>query len=266
MKFSEGDRVYDYNGFEYRYVCDTGCGHCVITEGDEEWADRAQILDRVLTKPPVFEAVAELDKLRAEAREAHGEVCAARAELKEVQGRIKALSKRSAALKRIEDHLDGKVTHFALNKHGKIQVMTKEDGLQYFGYHGNKDGQKLLVLFGLSGGDLEWRLNDYPDGNGGHCAVVPCFSAEEATKHAEEMILSAAESARDYELPSLMASASACGVPFPADKRAAALAYGLSDAKRHEKTAIESLSERRSIRESAEAALAHALADDEATK
>ena len=86
--------------------------------------------------------------------------------------------KRYEALQRLEDFIDGKITHYAILNTYRPEIVKFEDSKSEY----SRDSLKLLTLFGDTKGNLEWYLNTYCDGSGGNQIVMPCQSEEEAKR------------------------------------------------------------------------------------
>ena len=89
--------------------------------------------------------------------------------------RVKKL-KKYKALQRLEDFIDGKITHYAILCSYRPEVIKFGDTKSEY----SRDKLKLLTLFGNTEGNLEWGLNCYSDGSGSNETVVPCISEDEA--------------------------------------------------------------------------------------
>jgi hypothetical protein len=158
---------------------------------------------QVYPEPPVeklHEKIRELDAQLAEKRAALREVEQTRRDIAATEAadkkRMEALGKRSEALTRIEDFLDGKITHF-VNTHsydwqddyGKGITITKASDEKCGDDKYSRD-LKLLVLLGRSKGDIAWGLHRYSDGSSsGYSWVYPCCSLEEAQETAKRLTL-----------------------------------------------------------------------------
>lgn len=152
-------------------------GDQVEEDHGETWIERGKLYP----KPPIdvmdkvfAEKAAELERLRKERMELTSGVNAAE---REVAERFKRLAKFKG-LERLEEVLEGKFTHFVTGAYGGYQILSKESGLKQRDQYDKK--LKLLSLFGDTGGDLEWRLNEYRDESGSWMQVYPCFSEEDA--------------------------------------------------------------------------------------
>ncbi|WP_105430179.1 hypothetical protein [Neorhizobium sp. T6_25] len=105
---------------------------------------------------------------------------------RQIKDRLAKL-KKYEGLDRLEDFIDGNITHLVLvDEDYKIVGLERLDEMEY----GRKRGMKLVTLFGASGGDLVWRVNQYSDGSGsGSWEIIPCASEEEAVAKRAERIL-----------------------------------------------------------------------------
>lgn len=164
-----------------------------------------------LTHWPQVYAQPPVEKLHARVAELTQQCDAKRAEMREVEKlrreiaateandkkRMAALSMRSEALTRIEDFLDGKITHYVkvssfdwpddIGREIEISEAKKEK----CGDDDYTRDLKLLCLFGRAKGDLAWMLHRYSDGSGsgyGCSWVYPCCSLEEAQEKARKQV------------------------------------------------------------------------------
>jgi hypothetical protein len=202
-----GQTVYDRNGRVYEFAGMMGESAVVRQvfdglgwEGEIEPypSDLASLmpLSQLADEPPtaqivelVLRAENELKRLKNEIAEATSE---ARQAEKQNADRIAKL-KRLSALSRIEDFIDGKITHFAIRtQYGSgVEVKAFDDVMLSKNDYGRFNGEvKLLSLYGTKkdypqhgnmNGDLLWRVNQYYDGSGGGgLTVQPCLSEDEA--------------------------------------------------------------------------------------
>lgn len=121
----------------------------------------------------------EIEDLRTQRRQLRDEVRAALVEREALLDKAKAMP----ALRRIEECLDGRITHWAVEKYGAWQVLTHEEALATEESYTKR--MKLVTLYGdpRTVDGFEFRINQYSDGSGGDNAVaIPCCSAEEAVE------------------------------------------------------------------------------------
>ena len=149
------------------------------TDDGDVVSDDVSLVEKVYDEAPrekidreVLMARNDLAALRVEASTLRGEI------LESQKGRKIIIEKLSQheALKRIEDFLDGKITHFVKWQYGEGIINAtdiKADSSCDRGF-------KLLTLFGRPGQGLTWQLNRYSDGSGGNEEVFPACSLEEA--------------------------------------------------------------------------------------
>lgn len=163
-------------------------------DGDYEYSRGETTFETELFKSApvaiVDEDLAAAEKrLREIERECSTRMSAAVNAEREVKDRLAKLAKYKG-LERLEDFIDGKITHlvypdeYGPGKYG-IEDVSSLDYLDY----GRKQGIKLVTLFGKSNGDLAWRVNQYTDGSGGSWkGIIPCGSIEEAQQKRLERI------------------------------------------------------------------------------
>lgn len=161
-------------------------------EDDEPYfdVDNPRVVERVFDSAPVAiydqqvrELMAKVETLEQRRNALLDELQAAERQQKE---RIAKLSKYQP-LERIEDFLDGKITHYVISEgyhhddsgHYQLKIttpQTEKSGDEY-----NNRDLKLLVLYGKSDRSVEWKLHYYSDGTGGRSHFCwPCTNSEEA--------------------------------------------------------------------------------------
>jgi len=237
-KPTRGDEVYDAGGARYEYLVELPDeGHVVRKlwvedgyEDDEPVYDEPTTLRLVFTEPPVRHINEEVKAATEKLRAVKAEICETESELRllrhELPKRLEELRKRSAAVQRLEDFLDGNITHMVVCQEyrapemGTLEEITKATS----SYDDWK--WKLVTLHGKTGGDLEFRLHQYSTG-GDSVKVVPCTSEADAraelTKHIQSRIEDV-EAMSNRPLASLereMSAADRYGIPFPDEIRKA---------------------------------------------
>jgi len=231
VPFTEGDTVYLESGATYQYVSQYSEGHVVRAfirhEDDEEpYLGRACVVPRVFRLPPreVFEeGIAKLIKTEEEIME---RLKVARQQDAELAARARERAERfkqHAALNRIDDFIQGKLTHYVIKSEygGRIRISTPKE--EKCGDEKFSSDIKLLALFGKSNGNLEWKLSRYSDFSGNQNSEVwLCQSREEAMKIAVELIEATYASYREKPQASCYVkgtaeSAKALGLTVPDD-------------------------------------------------
>lgn len=204
----------------------TGC------DDDEPWfdTDHPAVVARVFDEAPVAvhekrvaELLAEIESLEARASALSCDIYAAEISHKE---RLAKLSKYEP-LARIEDFIDGKITHYViaegwdyrLQECGHVRLRISTPDAERCGNERSRPDLKLLCLFG-SGRDLKWQLNRYSDGSNkewGWC--WPFTSIEEAQSFARKLFDEACEKCSklsdNYGPHELNETAKALGLPAP---------------------------------------------------
>lgn len=185
---TEGETIWLENGQECTYLGVAGDGHivepCLVLEDADEPAVGEQMLVRkVYSSSPRYKfhndiekAEAKLLALRQETRDAH-----------EKHKNIEALKTDTLkslveveALRRIQDFIDGKITHFLGTTWG-ARLITFEEAMQSRDeYDCRPSPLKLLCLFGDSKGVLSWKINTYRDGSGSWKVWQPFTSYKDA--------------------------------------------------------------------------------------
>lgn len=207
MTFEEGQTVYDRSGRVYQFAGMMGKSAIVhpMLEGEgydgepcpypSELAEAKSVSD-IFDNPPIPLINADVALAKQKLKELNDAIAEASAELRNAEkvnaARLEKL-KRYDALSRIEDFIDGKMTHFAIRGQYShdIKVKTFDEVMKCKNDYGRFNGDiKLLSLFGTrkdypqhgnASNDLLWRVNQYSDGSGsGWWIVHPCMSEDEA--------------------------------------------------------------------------------------
>lgn len=206
-KFNRGDTVFDIHGRQGAYIASYGGYHLVAPEydggdyGEPSWGAPEQ-WDQIYLNPPTQKLEAKVDELDKLITEKRNELKRVNTELdqagRQYQEQLKKL-KQHQALRRIEDYLDGKFTHFlhVCDYYGP-KIITKDEALDQ---NDRWDKElKLLTLFGDTKGDLQWRINKYRDGSGNSWNDVhPVSSEEEAIAIARRLFADAVTEWREQE-------------------------------------------------------------------
>ncbi|APQ14691.1 hypothetical protein BJP27_24260 (plasmid) [Pseudomonas oryzihabitans] len=196
-QFEQGQTVFDSEGHEFTYATAVpGHGHVVSARfetydgaGDEVSHDGPDIIHHgpLFADPPTgrrAQQIAILDEQLAQRRQELAQLNDQIRAAKIDQGSLLERLKQHQALQRIDDVLAGRITHVVSVEHGTIAVRSADD-LSDTSWNGKA---RLLSLFGNAKGDLEYQLNRYADGSGDKYEAWPCFSQEEATAKAVELI------------------------------------------------------------------------------
>lgn len=276
--FAAGQTVYDRSGAKYECVEHLSHGRVLVRpiltvttyEGDEEEVAAEAVemrgIAQLSAKKPVqsidaevADAAARLAEIKRQIRDAESDL---RGQEKTILTRVEKL-KAFNGLERVEEFLDGKITHFVIRKsyYNEIEVKTFEELALGKYDNGRLDGTvKLLCLFGKTDSyhakkpSVEWRLNHYYDGSGSWTTCQPATSEEEAkaiatqwveTDFATYLALPEAEK-KPWTMDGSAKSARTLGITIPEE-----IAKGLAD---HKAEAL-----RKNV-ETAEAALAKANA------
>ncbi len=154
-------------------------------DGDYETyaSDQPIIVDprQYYPKPPkphadhsIAEADQKLQTLRQQIRDAEAELRQFAVEEKARLARIT----RHDQLKRLDDYISGKITHYVVLNETEIKI-EEFSGAKCTS---DKKAMRLLMLFGDSKGQLDWRLSSYSDdsGSGNKYQCYPHFSYDDA--------------------------------------------------------------------------------------
>lgn len=144
--------------------------------GDQE------VVNQVFDEPPtavrsqnIAELEAKLAALRTERDGLREEIRTAKSERDSLVARLKEVP----ALRRIDDFIAGRFTHYLTEDGGTFEIIAVADA-RCEGASSYSRELKLLTLFGATNGDLSWRLNRYKDGSGNGTMVHLCQSEQEA--------------------------------------------------------------------------------------
>lgn len=184
-----------------------------------ELDDRVHIVKRVFDDAPTEKIHAEVAEAQQRLADIVGKISEARNELRVVEQERKAVLaklQQMPALKRLEDWVDGKVTHFVTLSYGTVSILTKDelrcDSESNYRERRAPVRWKLITLFGDANGNLMWEANKYSDGSGSwSCECWMCCSEEEARVLAAQVIDRELLPERNYYRESLIKSADKIG-------------------------------------------------------
>lgn len=204
------------NGQEAEVIQELSDGFLVrpiLTDGYEDYPGNPEIVYQLFDNPPTAKVAAKVAALTEE-------LARKQVELNRVIDDLEAATRRRTeliaslsqvpTLQYVDDFIAGKITHYVFTSaYGDLEILPIEKTKE-------RDGFKLLTLFGSSDGCLSWRLNQYVDGSGSSRAVIPARSEEEAREKAEEWVL---RSIRDgqYEHWDTVIAARKLGIELPAE-------------------------------------------------
>lgn len=143
-----------------------------------------QIWHKWFTAPPKAkkaEEVAELDRQVDELRDKLHALRAEESQARRTAGDRMRFLKQHEKLQRLDDFLSGKFTHMVVWGWYDLKVLKIEDFMK------ERDGMRLLTLYGNTKGELNWRLGEYSDHSGSDFSCVPCFSYEEAISEVQRI-------------------------------------------------------------------------------
>lgn len=273
--FEPGDTVFDRSGTKYEFAEGLSGYRALVRkiltvdswEGEEEYpADTPEIvsLSTIFAKAPTAVIDADVQAATARLTEVREALANAESDLsakqRDVLARLEKLQSYDG-LQRIEDWLDGKITHFVIRSgysSNKVQVKTADETLQCED-RGRFNGEmKLLCLYGTSSRysarpkpTVEWRLNQYYDGSGSWTGVYPASSEEEAVKIAHGMLKEifdayfADEKSQTYRLEEAISSAEVLGYPVTQDAQRALHMFRVENARKQTEEAEKKLTEAR---------------------
>ena len=171
---------------------------------------------KLYDKPPTEKLNEDVVKLRNEILELGNKKIAMRKDITATESEIKErISKitRHEKLKRLEDYLDGKITHIVKCGYCSYNIVETKDLKD--GYDGKEI--KLITMYGSSKGDILWKANEYKDGSGSWMTIIPCLSYDEAVVKLKEAMLKYITEAtnKDYTCDYMISSAKKYGIELP---------------------------------------------------
>jgi|GEM_PF-7124021 len=226
----EGSNIFDDQGNAYQMLAWTA--HGIVAAQlftDDDYGVRASeypvVLSQAFTSPWVpkrHEIAIDLEKRAEDARQTLNDLTS------KIRGAetslAAALAKTTAipALSRIQDFIDGKVTHFVREQYDGLEIIPQSRSGKPDHYGRVPQEFKLLTLYGSSQGDLSWKIHDYNDGSGcGRYTCIPCTSYEEALAEATKIAARVFDENRASGFSrlhvELVRSCVRLGIPVPAD-------------------------------------------------
>lgn len=191
----------------------------VITRGDEEESEfidyrRPFVAEEVFDEEPVERYGQKIAELESRIRDLRAEKDAmelAKRNFTTEEAQIKARCAAIPALKNVFDFIDGKITHYVIQRYSDIQIVPFGDTKTEFAR--TQDQKKLLSLFGASDRELTWKLNDYYDGSGSWTTCIPVLSYEEGIQEAAKLFDKAWKEGKRN--PQMVQCAESLGIPVP---------------------------------------------------
>ena len=248
---SEDNLAYLEDGCEIEVLERTAHGIIIrrlYESGDGEGeAGDPEIVARVFDAPPTERRAKHVKDLESQESQLRASIQERRKELVDLDSnkkRIALLAAKNAALGRVCDFMEGKITHYLMKHWSGYAIVAAEPGggIPDKNDSGRIEGTKLLTLFGKSEGNFSWGLNDYHDGSGDNRECEPFFSLDEA-KAKLQGIVDAYETSPKHFLVGLVNAAQGNGLIVPAGLAQAAAQQELSAAEGGAAEAQKKLSE-----------------------
>lgn len=246
-QFEPGDAAFTVEGQAVTFIAKVQDGFCVRPvyedENGEPYEDGSPIIvGRIYAEPPVEQRNQQIADLDSKIKTKRDELAELQTAVRVTEGEMRsrmALIKRHKSLERLEDFIEGRITHFVFYEYGAPKIMEFKEAIEA------KDEDryakipplKLLTLFGKSNGELNWRMDSYSDGSGGsRYGVHPCCSIEEAHAKTKEVLESLFEDARKREwgisaYDECEKIAAVVGIEIPEDLRAIHIKRSLDSAR-----------------------------------
>lgn len=196
-------------------------------EGEERTGNEF-VVGEVFDNPPVEKYFSEINKLQSQIEELYDEKRTLQEDIRvetQKQTDFFKKAKRLKALARIEDFIDGKITHYVEENYSGVSIIEFKDAVSE-----SEDScsrikpLRLLSLFGKSNGDLEWRLSKYSDHSGYQSEIFPCCSREDALAVCRERLSAMFESTKDNPRDYYIQSADKLGIEVPSEYRLSSVA------------------------------------------
>jgi hypothetical protein len=184
---------------------------------DEECLAPPEIVEQVFDEPPTQKKAPEIFALERKEEELRTRIAGHQRQIQQLAEAEARVRKLHPALARIDDFMSARITHYLVKPAwGRLKIVEAVKGaFPDFDDRGRHSGEtKLLCLFGKSGGDLEWKVNQYYDGSGTWTSVEPFASREDVLARLQE-IVNGYESDRDGNLDNLYESAVEHGLRVP---------------------------------------------------
>jgi hypothetical protein len=237
--FSKNQEVYNEQGHCAKYVNEIEEGMflvkpiSIIGNGNdyEEIENSPTIWNRIFAKPPIQKQETTLVNLEKTIQEKRQELYKIEDSIRNYNrnsSELLARLKKHEQLTRIDDFLEGRVSHFVfIGYYDSLEIKTFEETVK----EGSYSKHKLLCLYGdLTEGKkkLGWMLNRWSDGSGSNSYVVPFDSLEGAEeycknciKNAFQLVLTKYPEQSEYtpSLLSLVTDADKFGVIVPENLR-----------------------------------------------
>lgn len=178
-----------------------------------------EIVDTVFDQSPVPAYADEIQKQKEILKSHTEQLHKVRAEIREAteeRRRILDKLKQVPALKRMEDFVEGRITHLVFKSSGKVDILPYEEKSfePELDPWMRKERRKRLLLIGQDDGSLSFCINNYSDGSGYNVDAFPCTSEAEAVAIATEMIQTQlTEPVSNYELRNAVESAVKLDIP-----------------------------------------------------
>ena len=249
-RFKKGQRCYTPEGLAVEYVGAAQGGYLAlrvyVDEEDREWPDDTPQFYRTLYAKPRTQALAaEVKELGEEINRRREELDGIERKIVEFENISRAMTKRfkqHAALQRIDDWIEGRMTHFVqVSEYGGVSVWERDALLRDGQDRHDKKEIRLVCLFGRSNGDLQWEINRYRDGSGQWTDCFPCGSEDEAKKIAAQAVGEFWKSDNEYRRMAATQSALKMGLQVPAERIKALRDREIADAQKTVKEAEERL-------------------------
>ena len=203
-------KKYTIHGQEVHVHAAVAGGHIIshiyeTDDGDEQDSPKFSS-EELFDKPPVEKLEKEVTTLESRIAELSQKRTAIDQDLRKAEAsrtKLMAKFKDVPALEYLEQFLDGKITHFVTSyEYGCPHVVDFKEEITSDSEYSYDPKLKLLVLYGDSKGDLQWRLSQYHDGSGMKRETVPCCSLEEALAKCKAIVeaqgIATNESPRDW--------------------------------------------------------------------
>lgn len=159
----------------------------------EPSAGEPEVVGRVFDTPPIARREKRIEELEERERQIMCSIREKQRELADLESnkkRIEALAAKNAALGRICDFVEGKITHYLLKEWNGYKILEAGNGggIPDSDRHDYIQSTKLLTLFGKADGNFSWGLNRYKDGSGNDIECEPFGDLHSAKARLQEIV------------------------------------------------------------------------------
>ena len=150
--------------------------------------------DQILNSPPIESLSSEVTQLQAKVNKLKEKIQETKTEMNKAEseyvGKMAKYARRSAALEKLDEFLDGEITHYFIPNRQSPKILTLEETIS--NTYSRAAGRFLSLSYRATG-NVGWSLNRFADGSVSDSVCIPCTSYEEARQAAQQYINEQAE-------------------------------------------------------------------------